>query len=966
MRHWWQLATRSWRAKPGRAVASTAAIALGVGTVVSVTCFYESVRRAVSDQVVTNWLGKSHLSIEPPLAHWGRVDQSLTVPLAALNNVQHITYRLKRQMTVELSPEAADLAAVNVDAIGIEPQTEYLFREYRDVQGRLIDPGERGVAVIETKSAQEWGVSIGDSIRVAVFAGGASRLFGVVGTYEIRRVAEFQRPTVLLPLLDLQALKHEAGQVTAIDLMLRDASGDGLRRTAEQVRRIVKQAGLNYQVSTAEAKLEQLREAERVTQLILTLVAFVALLTSFFIILTTMSMGIVERIAVMGMMRCVGVTRAQLALLVLLEAVPMGIVGVLAGLPIGLGLTHLGAMLVPKYVPEVAISVWGMRLAIVGGVTTTLAAAGLLVLQVCRVSPLEAANPEAKPVRMFPAVVAAVVGVGMLVAHQWMIGSVEAGQWFEPIVAFCGVASIYVGYVLLAPALVLIAGTAVVQLVSAALRVRQKLARDQIGRSPWRSAAVCWMLMVGLSLIVYIAVRTESIIAAWDFPSRLPATFVWSPDQVPYDVLKQVRRVPGVTDTTVVCDIRCKVGDPQAEATSFLQGLRDRFRQPVPSTFVAGELKTFLEMTKLGFLQGDLDSAVAKLDRGGYVLLPPESARTYGLDVGDKITISVGQRSAEFEVAGVVESPALDIAVTFFQADSYMMLAAAGSFLGTLDDARKYFGVNRVSMFMLDIDFPPSRRPAEFRADEPPEIPRRRLAELLLAWQDRLPNERETLTRLAPALRTFVEDPTAVLDPGATAELTRFALALKDTEPQWKDIDSHQRWDLFRERLVLRKVAAVMDRPNAVIGSLRTLKESIDRDIREVTLLMSAIPAVALAVAMLGVANLMMVNVSARSRQIAVVRAVGATKSQIVRLVFSEALTLGALGSAVGVALGLHSAYSMNALSGRLIGIEPAFTIPWGQVAGGVGLTVLICLLAGLAPARYAARNNIVDAIASL
>ena len=28
MRHWWQLATRSWRAKPGRAVASTAAIAV--------------------------------------------------------------------------------------------------------------------------------------------------------------------------------------------------------------------------------------------------------------------------------------------------------------------------------------------------------------------------------------------------------------------------------------------------------------------------------------------------------------------------------------------------------------------------------------------------------------------------------------------------------------------------------------------------------------------------------------------------------------------------------------------------------------------------------------------------------------------------------------------------------------------------------------------------------------------------
>jgi len=158
----------------------------------------------------------------------------------------------------------------------------------------------------------------------------------------------------------------------------------------------------------------------------------------------------------------------------------------------------------------------------------------------------------------------------------------------------------------------------------------------------------------------------------------------------------------------------------------------------------------------------------------------------------------------------------------------------------------------------------------------------------------------------------------------------------------------------------------VMDRSSVQIGSLRTLKENIDREIREATLLASAIPAVALLVAALGVANLMMVNVTTRSRQIAVVRAVGATKGQIVRLVLSEALTLGLLGSVVGVLLGLHSAASMNHLTGSLIGINPVYTVPWARVAVGVALTVLICLAAGIAPARHAARNNIVNAIASL
>ena len=36
MRRWWQLATRNWRTRPGRAVASVLSVALGVGTVVAI------------------------------------------------------------------------------------------------------------------------------------------------------------------------------------------------------------------------------------------------------------------------------------------------------------------------------------------------------------------------------------------------------------------------------------------------------------------------------------------------------------------------------------------------------------------------------------------------------------------------------------------------------------------------------------------------------------------------------------------------------------------------------------------------------------------------------------------------------------------------------------------------------------------------------------------------------------------
>ncbi|MCP4594597.1 MAG: FtsX-like permease family protein, partial [bacterium] len=116
----------------------------------------------------------------------------------------------------------------------------------------------------------------------------------------------------------------------------------------------------------------------------------------------------------------------------------------------------------------------------------------------------------------------------------------------------------------------------------------------------------------------------------------------------------------------------------------------------------------------------------------------------------------------------------------------------------------------------------------------------------------------------------------------------------------------------------------------------------------------------------IGVANLIAASVSARTRQIAVLRAVGALKSQIVRLVLAEALTLGVMGCLIGVALGLHTANSMNVITEKLVGVDLVFTVPWGRVAGAVSLTLVIALLAGVGPARRAARNNIVDALQSV
>ncbi len=46
-------------------------------------------------------------------------------------------------------------------------------------------------------------------------------------------------------------------------------------------------------------------------------------------------------------------------------------------------------------------------------------------------------------------------------------------------------------------------------------------------------------------------------------------------------------------------------------------------------------------------------------------------------------------------------------------------------------------------------------------------------------------------------------------------------------------------------------------------------------------------------------------------------------------------------------------------------GYEPAWSIPWDIVGLGIAATLGTCLIAGLFPARYAARSNIVAAMSS-
>jgi len=165
------------------------------------------------------------------------------------------------------------------------------------------------------------------------------------------------------------------------------------------------------------------------------------------------------------------------------------------------------------------------------------------------------------------------------------------------------------------------------------------------------------------------------------------------------------------------------------------------------------------------------------------------------------------------------------------------------------------------------------------------------------------------------------------------------------------------------EEAVANAMLARLGYPLKAFVTARELKHQIDQSISRVTLLLSAIPAIGLIVAALGLANLMAANVVNRSRQTAILRAIGATKSQIARIVIGEALVLGLLGSIMGLTLGLLLAQTSNSMTQILSGFSPQFAVPWSSVAIGAGFATALCVLAALIPAHYASRSNIVSVL---
>jgi putative ABC transport system permease protein len=122
---------------------------------------------------------------------------------------------------------------------------------------------------------------------------------------------------------------------------------------------------------------------------------------------------------------------------------------------------------------------------------------------------------------------------------------------------------------------------------------------------------------------------------------------------------------------------------------------------------------------------------------------------------------------------------------------------------------------------------------------------------------------------------------------------------------------------------------------------------------------------VVMCVAALGVVTALLISVLQRRREMGLLRAIGASRFQVVRSVLAEAALMGVIGTIIGLMIGVPMEwYGLNVIMREEFGYQFTLLIPWAESLLIAAAAVALATAAGLGPALYAVRQRIPEAIA--
>lgn len=545
-------------------------ITLGVAVVVAIDIANASASRAF-DLSTDSIAGRTtHQIVGPPQGF----DTSL--------------YRELRQagLDLPLAPVVTDfftspqLGDRPITLLGIDPFTEAPFRSYLggstfQAAGLVEFFTQPGAILISTDVAARYDLSVGQQIDIEI--GGYTRTATIAGLLD--PADELSRRALdNLVFADIATVQELTGRDTLdrIDLIL-DADPATAAQQAEQVAALLPATVRLQPVEARSGAIQQMTAAFRTN---LTALSLLALIVGMFLIYNTMTFSVVQRRPLFGTLRCLGVTRREIFLMVVSEALLVGTVGGILGLVLGVILGQGAVRLVTQTINDLffALSVRGVQIPLDSllkggalGLIATVITAALPAWEAASIPPRAALSRAGLESTARVAVNRVAIGGILAILAGAAILLIPTR---DLVISFAGTFAAIIGFAMLAPIATVAFMRLVAPLTGRGFGVLGRMAPRSVTNALSRTSIAVAALMVAVSVTIGVSLMISSFrytVITWLDQTLVGDIYISAPSAtansattaVDPAVITELEAWPGVTEVTL---LRAAVVDSPAGA----------------------------------------------------------------------------------------------------------------------------------------------------------------------------------------------------------------------------------------------------------------------------------------------------------------------------------------------------------------------------------------------------------------
>jgi len=437
----------------------------------------------------------------------------------------------------------------------------------------------------------------------------------------------------------------------------------------------------------------------------------ISLLAALFIIFTTLSMGVNERVRQFAVMRAIGLTRGQVARVIAAESLVLALIGWGGGLLAGWGmLTVVSAAKPDLFQNGASLGWWCVLLTGASALGGAIVASLLPAWQATRVEPLDAMSPRRtvrpsmKLAAIFGAIGLALISVNPLLVYTVPIPDAARYGIYEAI----GCTSMAVGFLLLAPLAIIVTEATIGPVVARLAGLEPRLLASQLSSNLWRTLGTTLAMTVGLGLYVAMLVWGYSMLEPFRPGQWVPDVLAaFQTGGLPDSEIAAMKSIKGVIPEQC---IPLAVEQPRlaGDITESELGNSVTHQDNViiigldPEAAFGGKNP----LIRAEFTIGTPEEAVAKLKQGRYCIVPDHFLAAAKLRVGDRFSMIPPEKPdkpVEYTIAGAVSLPGWHW-MTKFSGLRRRDGRSAAMVFAPYEDVRRDFGIKQINFFWMNID----------------------------------------------------------------------------------------------------------------------------------------------------------------------------------------------------------------------------------------------------------------------